>query len=97
MTSTLQQSGSVALVNSIGAAGSKEITGTSAVTPPAGYYFFAIQPIEDIDVAAAVSLTDAVNANITAFALIPSGVTVYGKWSSITLTSGSAIGYLARL
>lgn len=97
MTSSLQQSGSVALVNSVGAAGSKEITGTSAVTPPTGYYFFAFQPIEDIDVAAVVSLTDAVNANLVSFTLIPSGVTVYGKWTSITLTSGSAIGYLARL
>lgn len=96
MTS-LQQSGSVALLNSVGAVGSKEITGTSAVTPPAGYYFFAIQFIDDSNVSARVDLTDSINANITTFTTLAGGTTVYGKWTSITLTSGSAIGYLARL
>lgn len=97
MSSLLQQNGNLAAINSVGATGSKEITGTSAVTPPDGHYFFAIQFIDDTKVSAGVDLSGATNANITTFTTLPAGVVVYGKWASITLTSGSAIGYLARI
>jgi hypothetical protein len=95
--SQLQQSSSQAQLNSIGATGSKSITGAAAVTPPAGYYFFAIQIIADTVVAAQGNVTGATNADLTDFTSIPAGTTIFGKFSSVTLTSGEAIGYLARL
>jgi hypothetical protein len=75
---------------SLGNNGSKEITGTSEVT--ADNIFIAIQFIDDSIVA---SQTDAgvANADLSAFSLIIGGTIVYGKWSSLTLTSGFAIGY----
>ena len=97
MSSILQQTGNQAVVNSVGATGSKAITGTSAVAPPTGYYFFAIQFLADGVVSVQSDVTGATNADLTAFTSISSGTVVYGKWDSITLTSGEAIGYLARL
>jgi hypothetical protein len=98
MSSQLQNQSGVATLQSIGAVGSKEITGTSAVTPPTGYYFFCIQFVGDSVVSARVDVTGAVNANLTSFTSgFSDGSAVYGKWSSITLSSGSAMGYLARL
>lgn len=88
----------LAVVNSVGATGSKAITGTSAVTPATGYYFFCIVPVTDIVVSAKADVTGALNADLTAFTTgIPAGLAVYGKFTSITLTSGSAIGYYARV
>lgn len=96
MSGTLDQAANNAIVNSVGALGSNEITGVGAVTPTTGFYFFAIQIIADTVVAAQVDVTNATNADLTALTSIPAGTVVYGKWSSITLTSGEAIGYLAR-
>lgn len=97
MSSYLGNAGNQAVVNSVGATGSKEITGIVAVTPPTGYYFFAISFIADSVVAAQGDVDGAVNADLTAFTTLPSGLNVYGKWDSITLTSGEAIGYLAKV
>lgn len=79
---------------SLGQYGSKEITGTSAVTPPTGYYFVAIQMVADTVVSAQTDY-GTTNADLTAYTTLTDGQIVYGKWTSITLTSGEAIGYLA--
>lgn len=84
-----------AILDSVGEFGSKAITGTSAVTPPAGYYFFCIVPSSDIVVSAYANSQDE-GADLTAIASHPTGVPIYGKFTSITLTSGDGIGYLAR-
>jgi hypothetical protein len=83
-------------LNKAGATGAKEITGTEAVTPADGYYFFALQAVADTVVAAQGSVSGAVNADLTKFTKISAGVIVYGKWNSITLTSGEMIGYYAK-
>lgn len=81
----------------IGGVGSKAITGTDAVTPPTGYYFFGVQVIADAVVSAQGNVDGATNADITAFTSIPAGTILYGKWNSITLTSGECNGYLAPI
>ena len=78
---------------SLGQIGSKAITGTNAVTPDSGYYFACIQAIADIVVSAQGNVTGSTNAVLSSFPKIPAGTVVYGKWDSITLTSGEAIGY----
>ena len=82
--------------DSIGQTGSKEITGTSAVTPPTGFYFWSIVPSSDMVISAQGNVTSAINADLTAIASHPTGVPIYGKFNSITLTSGDGIGYLAK-
>lgn len=84
-----------ATVASMGLVGSKAITGTSAVTPPTGYYFICIVPSSDMVVSAYTNSQDE-GADLTAIASHPTGVPIYGKFTSITLTSGDGIGYLAR-
>ena len=97
MGSQLQNQSGVATLQSIGAVGSKEITGLSAVPAPTGYYYFCIQFVADGVVSARTDVTNAVNANLTSFTGgFLAGSAIYGKWSSITLSQGSAIGYLAR-
>ena len=83
-------------LNKAGATGSKAITGTSAVTPADGYYFFALQAMAATVVAAQGNVSGAVNADLTTITSIPVGAVVYGKWNSITLTSGEMIGYYAK-
>lgn len=78
------------LENSMGNKGSKEITGVLEVT--ADNIFSCIQFIEDSTVAAQTDI-GTVNADLTAFTLIVAGTIIYGRWSTITLSSGSAIGY----
>jgi len=80
--------------STVGAAGAVAITGTSAVTPPSGYYFYCIDPEGSIVVSDKSDVSGATNADLTAFTsiLYPK----YGKWSSITLNSGEAVGYLAK-
>ena len=80
--------------STVGLAGSVEITGTSAVTPPTGYYFFCIDPEGSIVVSAQGDVSGATNADLTAFTSISKPK--YGQFNSITLTSGEAIGYLAK-
>ena len=81
-------------LNVHGMEGGKAITGTSKVSPPAGYYFCAILATAAMVVASQEDVTGAINPVLGP---IPVGATVYGKFASITLTSGTGIGYLARL
>lgn len=75
---------------SLGNKGSSAITGTTAVTGS----FTALQAIDDTVVAAQTDATGATNADLTAFTTIPAGAILFGRWTSITLTSGEMIGYL---
>lgn len=93
MSSQLELLAARATLNSVGASGSVAITGTGAVTPSAGMHFYCIQFIEDSVVASDIDLAGATNANLSLFTF-PAGAAVYGKWTSITLTSGKAIGYM---
>jgi hypothetical protein len=83
-------------LNKAGATGAKEITGTEAVTPADGYYFFALQAMAATVVAAQSDVSGAVNADLATITSIPAGAIIYGKWDSITLTSGQMIGYYAK-
>jgi len=75
----------------LGNLGSKLITGTSPVLPATDYIFTSLYAVVETVVAATVDagITNASLAGVT----IPQGITIYGKWSSITLTSGTLIGY----
>lgn len=97
MTSQLQQSAALALLAAHGQVGGKAITGTSAVTPADGFYFIAIQVIADAAVSAQGDVTGATNPDLTALTTIKAGTTVYGKFNSITLTNGEAIGYYSKV
>lgn len=94
MGSQLEQSAAQAYLNVNGVTGGKAITGTSKVSPAAGFYFCAILATAATVVASQEDVTDAINPTLGP---IPVGATVYGKFKSITLTSGTAIGYYARL
>lgn len=101
MSSQLEISAAQATLNAVGARGSQAITGTSIVNAPAGSYFYCIQFVTDGTVTAQGNATDsmgsvAVNATLSALGTFPAGFVIYGKFSSITLGSGSAIGYIAR-
>jgi hypothetical protein len=75
---------------SLGNFGSVEIT-----TVEVEAKFTAIQFIEDSTVSA-VTDRGVTNADLTAFTSIAAGTIVYGKRSAITLSSGSAIGYIGK-
>ena len=73
----------------MGANGSKRITTTDATTPDTGFVFVAIQVTED---AVFTTLTGNM-ANTTALTL-SAGLVIYGRFTSITLTSGKVIAYM---
>ena len=83
-------------LNNSGVNGGKEITGTSAVTPADGYYFCKIEVMSDMRVSAQGNVTGATNPDLTKITSIPAKTILYGKWNSITLTSGGAIAYYAK-
>ena len=74
----------------------KPITGTNAVTPDAGMYFESVQ----IWTANTRVASYTVNGTaITAFAAVdlPAGFTFYGQITSVTLSTGTALGYQVQL
>lgn len=79
-----------------GAEGSVAITGTLAVTPPAGYKFYIVDFTEDSVVAAQTATTGATVADLTTIPTIPAK-TVMTSLTSITLTSGAGIGYIEKI
>ncbi len=94
MSSQLEQQAAQAYLSHHGAVGGKAITGTGEVSPAAGYYFCAIIATAACVVAAQTNVTGATNPTLGP---IPVSATVYGKFASITLTSGTAIGYYAKV
>lgn len=92
--SQLEQMAAQAYLNNHGMTGGKAITGTSQVLPDEGYYFCAILATAATVVASQTNVAGATNPTLGP---IPVGATVYGKFASITLTSGTAIGYYAKL
>jgi len=81
----------------LGQEGAIDITGTSAVTASANGYFAAINFTADTVVCAQSNFTGANNPHLPSHtAGFSAGAAVYGKFTSITLTSGAAIGYLAE-
>jgi hypothetical protein len=81
----------------------------SAITPPTGTVFIAIQCIQDVrfDAAGLVaedpltcvgtntaeSYTGGVGDPVTASTLIPAGTILYGRWTSIKIDSGVVMAY----
>jgi len=83
---------------SIGAFGGKVITGTSAITPATGYYFYAIQVTSDIIVSTQGNVSGSTNPVLSSLTGgISAGTVIYGKFTSMTLSSGEAIGYYAKV
>lgn len=75
------------LKSAVGGAGGKYITGIAATTPTSGNVFTAIQVITDCVITAVGNPT-----GITAVTLL-AGTIIYGRYTSITLSSGSVIAY----
>lgn len=76
------------LEQSLGRYGSKRITNTNATTPDTGKVFIAIQVTEDCVIATLVgNMTNATTITLAA------GQILYGRFTSITLTSGKVIAY----
>ena len=79
----------------VGGVGSVAITGTGEVSAPTGYYIFCFVVLSDVIVNTQSNTNGSTNCTLSGFASIPTGTPIYGKYDSITLTSGEAIGYLA--
>ena len=81
-------------LTSFGQHGYKLITTTAATTPDTDTNFVAITVIADsTTVTTETTDTDRFPNMLTQ--AIPSGVTVYGSWSKITLGAGAVIAYMA--
>ena len=90
----------------LGQAGVAFLTGTSTYTPPSGQIVVAIQFVEDslFDSADATTAdsdwpTDAqggpgTNSSPIKQTTMPQGLTVFGRWKTVALDSGSAFLYL---
>jgi hypothetical protein len=76
-----------------GAGGAFEfISDTEAHAPPSGQVFVALQLITDT-VFADLSSEVVITGNTFTGASIPAGTIIYGRFNSVTLTSGSLIAY----
>ena len=70
------------------------IVGTEEILATEGYYIAEIYVTSNIVVGAQEDIEGVTNLDLTALTEgIPAGSKVYGKWASITLTDGQAIGY----
>ena len=90
----------------LGQAGVAFLTGTSTYTPPSGQIVVAIQFVDDslFDSADATTAdsdwpTDAqggpgTNSSPINQTTMPQGLTVFGRWKTVALDSGSAFLYL---
>lgn len=74
-----------------GQAGVTVTTNTSPVSAPAGGSFTAVQVLEDATFSAFAEL-GASGQSMTGF-VVPSGVTLFGRITSYTLTSGKVRAY----
>ena len=77
------------LETSIGSLGGQYITDcvTDATTPATGFKFVAIQVITDCSITLVGNITGITTTGITA------GTIIYGRYTSLTLASGSVIAY----
>lgn len=74
---------------SIGHLGGVYITGTAATTPEAGKVFVALLAIEDTVInTSASNITGLTGISLT------QGMVLYGRFTSVTLTSGKVLAYL---
>ena len=76
------------LENSLGQGGPIRVDGTSATVPDEGCEFCAIQGETDI----VINTTIGNSTNFDGAVIVTEGIR-YGRWTSITLTSGTAILY----
>jgi hypothetical protein len=81
----------------IGAGNDTIMVGTVEVSVPTTNYFSAIQALADTVVSAQENVNGATNPTLSTFTKIPAGMTVYGKFASIKLTSGECIAYKAQI
>lgn len=81
-------------LTAFGQHGYKVITTTDATTPDDGYNFVAVTAIADSTSLTTASIDTDRFPNMSAQS-IPTGVTVYGNWNSITLGAGAVIAYMA--
>jgi hypothetical protein len=72
---------------SLGQSGGKYIADTTATTPDTGTVFVAIQVLSDAVITLVGNIED-----ITAVS-VDAGSVVYGRYTSVTLASGSVIAY----
>jgi len=78
----------------LGLLGGRAITGTSAITANAAGYFYKIHFITSSVVTNQAGVSGTTNPMLAALtAGITAGTIVYGQYTSITLSSGQAIGY----
>ena len=83
---------------SIGFSGALVIADAAAHAAAAGTCFSALQAISDTVIAAHVSDSSApFTTNSLAGITIGAGTIIYGKFTSVTLTSGTIIAYKAEL
>lgn len=75
------------LNTAIGNYGGDYIADTNASTPTDGYIYQAIQVITDCSITLVGNISDITTVSLTA------GTIIYGRYTSITLASGSVIGY----
>lgn len=72
------------------------ITGVTAVTPDGGMYFESVQ-IWTADTRVASYISNGRTINQFAAVDLPAGFTFYGQITSVTLSTGTALGYQAQL
>jgi hypothetical protein len=90
---------------SLGQSGSAYFNGTNTYTPQSGQVVIAIQVIDDCvfssaTVAESTDFTQqdvaegGTNADVFGTDTFPAGVTIYGRWTAVDLTSGAVMLYM---
>ena len=74
----------------IGAFGGNFISDTNAHTPTEGFVFMAIQVIEEAVIAAYLPAFD---GNTFTAVTLAAGTVIFGRFTTVTLTSGSVLAY----
>lgn len=77
--------------NYLGVGGIEYISDTVVHRPPKNMVFTAILPTADATITAITG--ENISGNSLASAVLPKGVPIYGRFSSISLASGTAIAY----
>ncbi len=81
----------------IGRVGRIILTGQTELTPPAGYYIFCIIPSSDMVISSYDNRPGYVEeGDLTDITSFLTGMPIYGEFTSLTLSEGDGIGYLAR-